>query len=271
MRGSVKAKRFQSGGQVSDMEQVAGHLNRATARRREAGRPYGEGMTVEQTNAETPRFVRANQALARLSNHAGGRGPDRLANDLDMGHARERANAQASERAWEEIDRSVSARHNRRMNSGEADPPERFKKGGSVKAKASKKFANGGITSNLGARVAAARARSGSAAGGVPARAVAQGIRPGFSTPNFQAAVASGATADNISGGIGRSGGRLGNVAQGPAGPGRTGGIMNAPAGMLPSPTTTPPPPPNPGADDYFSGGNKKGGLIKSKNKKRKK
>ncbi len=133
-----------------------------------------------------------------------------------------------------------------------------------------KKFANGGITSDLSNRIAAARTRRTGVGSGVPARATPQNIRPVFSTPNFQRGVASGATADDIPGGIGRSGGWLGSVAPGtPAAPGttttpRTGGIMQPPAAPPNAPLFI-------GRDEAGPQGNKKGGLIKSKNKRKSK
>lgn len=133
-----------------------------------------------------------------------------------------------------------------------------------------KKFANGGITSDLSNRIAAARTRRTGVGSGVPARATPQNIRPVFSTPNFEAAVNSGATADNIVGGIGRSGGRLGNVVMGtPTAPGttstpRTGGIMQPPAAPPAAPLLY-------DRDGAGAQGNKKGGLIKSKAKRKKK
>lgn len=136
-----------------------------------------------------------------------------------------------------------------------------------------KKFANGGITSDLSNRIAAARARRTGVGSGVPARATLQNIRPVFSTPNFEAAVNSGATADNIAGGIGRSGGRLGNVVMGtPTAPGTT--STPRPPPIMQSPA--PPPPTSPMdplelRDSAGAQGNKKGGLIKSKAKRKKK
>jgi hypothetical protein len=139
----------------------------------------------------------------------------------------------------------------------------------SVKAK---KFANGGITSDLSNRIAAARARRTGVGAGVPARATPQNIRPVFSTPNFEAAVNSGATADNIAGGIGRSGGRLGNAVMGtPTAPGTTSTPRTA--GPMPAPAPQPPPDAPLFIGNYDAGpqGNKKGGLIKSKNKRKSK
>ena len=134
-----------------------------------------------------------------------------------------------------------------------------------------KKFANGGITSDLGNRIAAARTRRTGVGAGVPARATPQNIRPVFSTPNFEAAVNSGATADNIAGGIGRSGGRLGSVALGtPTAPGTT--STPRPPSIMQSPATPPPTPsmdPLELRDSAGAQGNKKGGLIKSKNKRK--